>query len=106
MPAQTVFDLLMGLPRMQGSLYGAWLLENAPDTGESSGKRSIPFVEWNAQTSMLMDIRNILMGYMAQNKSNDMYVRPPEKNNTVSSPMNEEESFDDYVARVTAEYQQ
>lgn len=79
MPAQTLFDLLMGLPRIPGSLYGVWLLEHMPPSDNPSKERSIPFAEWNAQTSMLMDIRNILMGYMAKSKSDDMYVHPPQR---------------------------
>lgn len=99
MPLQTVYDLMMGLLKTPGSLYLAWSMSHFPPSGEGASRRSIPFEQWSAQTSLLMDIRNLLMGYMTGEKDDTAYVHPPESEGSDSVPRVERDvTFDEMRA--------
>ena len=78
--ARTVYDLLVGLLLIQGSLYAGWVLQHVPASGEPPEKQRISAYAWTTQVSLLTDIRNLLRGFMSENKESvekDM-VYPPE----------------------------
>lgn len=53
--------LLDGLAAYSDSLYTAWRMENEPmEAGESDGGNHLPWMGYDSNTRLLMDIRNIL----------------------------------------------